>query len=522
MVANPQHVYAPGPKPQPIDPVAARKATALFASTIASQLYPYQLRYIQDRNLRKYALWSRQVGKSRTAALDSSLTPWEKAGIDEVMVSASDTRARELLRKARWWGDLFDAAMRQVCGQSVYLREPSQSEIVWFNESRTLSHPSNPRTAAGYTGNVTLDEASKLLDDEEMWTALQPVTSSGAYIFRMTGTPWGARGVFWRVCTAQIPGFSGHLVTIHDAVRQGCPRDIARIRSECDALMFAQEYECKFVARLAQAFGPDLLRACAQLDLPTPPPVGARDAAGQPARYALGIDVGRTNDRTDVIWACEYPEGYFQVPRVASLRNAAFQDQYQFIEPIVANPGVETVKIDQNGIGRQLAEDLHRAHPGKVQGVTITAPRKAAMVSLALARMEAGRVKLDSDPELLGDLGAIERKVLPSGAITYDAPRTKAGEDGGGGGHADAAWGFMLALSALAENRDMNCDFGFDKEAGQDGQSLAVRDALARLTLPLGGLPTGEQVVGDEYGWSAEDLAAMSDEEKLVYGIREE
>jgi len=505
------------PTPAPLPTVESAVRTQV-AKLFTQLLYPYQLDYVTNRAIRKYALWARGLGKSHAVGGDTALTGWSKPGVDQLLVSASDKQAQLLLRKVVWWGNLVDGIVKKMSGKSIYATPPSKSEVIWWNESRVSSHPANPLTAAGHHGPVCWDEVSKTLNDDVMWEALYGVVADGPWPFRMTGTPYGARGIFWKVCTGQIPGWVGSEVTIHDAVRMGIQRDIEDIRSQYDSLSFAQEFECKFLSKELTPFTADLIRLCVDLDVIPPPVIGQRALTGQMPRWAVGIDVGRTNDRTSVVWGCECPTGYFQATRVEHLHGVEFQSQFDTIKGWIGHPAIERVAIDAGGLGMQLAEDLRRAFPGKVQPVTFTNDNKSGMVSLALARMESGHVKLhDPDADLLSDLSAIQRKVLPSGRVQYEAQRTEKG-------HGDSAWAFLLMLAQLAgQTNDMQIDMGLDEQAFANGV-LDLRGAI-ELETGMGKRPLAQftaPLIESSSFWSLEDLQAMSQEEKAAYGLLEE
>jgi phage FluMu gp28-like protein len=509
--------------PKSLDSAAA--AMRHGVQTLVNRLnYSYQLKYLADRSLRKFALFSRQTGKTRTIAEDHSLEAVSSPGLDCVIVSASENQVYEVLRDVEWWSNIWDDLARSVLGRSIYKKAPTATDIEYWNGSRVLSRNANPRTAVGYTGPVTLDEASKIMHDEEMFDALSPITSSGPFPFRMSGTPWGARGVFWKVCTGQIPGWSGHVVTIHDAVKMGCPRDVEDLRTQHDSLKFAQEFECRFLSRLLSPFTPDFLRMCADLDLPACPPIGHRLPDGKIPRYAIGVDVGRTNDRTDIIFGCEWPAGHYQVTAIDHMRGVSFEDQFNALKPWLDNPGIERMGIDATGLGMQLAEDLYKHNPAKVTQVHFSNQSKNAMMELALARMSQGKVKVLSDSDLQSDLGSIERKVLPSGTVTYQAPRTEKG-------HGDAAFAFIIWLAQLADVQGQflfDIGYGTDMVAGEDAYStrdgsLGLFDGMGRKAIGL--LPENPLAAflapSTSDMFTREEIAAMSDEEKIAYGLLE-
>lgn len=425
---------------------------ATLTSILVGWLRPYQQRWIQDRSRYKVGLMSRQVGKSEVISLEATLLSLEKPKSPEqvvLLVSSGDFQAKELLRKVTRWTDLLDEVLKRAFGPraSIYLKPPTSECLHMISGQRIISHPASPRTLAGFTGSVFWDEAGRTPYDELVYEALFPITDEGEYPIRITGTPWGDTGIFHDICTCGPAGgpksnWSMHKTTIVDAVRMGLRRDIELIKSMFDPFTFAQDYMCEFVSAANQVFDKDLILSCLDLELPP------TDFTNRNIRRGLGVDIGRTHDKTAELWAAEYPDSFYQVERVQILRNLPFNEQEAIIGSELRSGRILKSRIDKTGLGMQMAENLERMYPGIAEGVAFTPKIKEEMVALVLSLAQSKRLKLIPDSDLISDMSAIRRQYShKGGGVLYDAARTEKG-------HADSFWALGLALSGLTQASD--------------------------------------------------------------------
>ncbi|WP_259304456.1 terminase family protein [Thermomonas sp. S9] len=105
-----------------------------------------------------------------------------------------------------------------------------------------------PETARGMSDNLILDEFAHHKDNRALWRALVPVVSRPDLKLRVISTPNGVGDMFHEIMTADDGLFSRHIVTIHDAVADGLPRNIDELKKAArDPDTWAQEYECTFL-----------------------------------------------------------------------------------------------------------------------------------------------------------------------------------------------------------------------------------------------------------------------------------
>jgi phage FluMu gp28-like protein len=317
------------------------------------RLLPYQRRWVEDRSSLKMVVKARQIGYSFAATLQALLRCLERK-TTWIFLSKGERQSKLLMEKVQ--------EHIQSCGivaqafESSFFEGASQKqlEVRLPNGSVIYGLPSNPDTARGYSGNVTLDEFAFHADAAKIYSALFPSITRG-YSLEVISTPNGQQGKFFelakatgltevrianselRVAKDKAPirdsllatRWSPHWCDVYEAVRQGLKINIELLRAGCDdESTFQQEFCCQFVSTAENFFSPELLAAClsaeARTDTPAHQLASARGAKEQglvvsdkglekafsnhypptTSHCFLGIDIGRHHDRT-VLWLDE-------------------------------------------------------------------------------------------------------------------------------------------------------------------------------------------------------------------------
>jgi len=530
-------------------------STAIY-NLVQGSLYPFQWEYIQNFARMKSSLWARGSGKSYTAGWECGIMALNKKD-DFILTAGAENQAKELLKMVAGALRPIDRMKVAVTGESIFHKPPTAEQILLFNGSRIIVRPNNARTMASYSANVFWDETAKTLNDEEMWAAVFPILRH-VRSMRLFSSAWGARGLFWEIMTRQrFKTFALHSTNIVEAVAQGLPADVDIIRMNTDPWMFDQEYMNSFKAATTNPFNYTLLEKCAKLQIEKAPVRGRAGSDGSLQQFFVGVDLGRTNDKTAIVWATEYPAGHVQVVAAEKISDMPLPQQEAYLERILRLPYVQSLACDATGLGTQMAESLGTKYPGKFIPFVFSMQSKNVIVTNALNKMEKGLVKietgfgdgyLDVDPEetapiytkdpekcglgvsgdILNDLSLIQRTYSPSGNILYGATRNT-------GGHADGAWAYLLALHALAESTSgcMQIDFGYDENIvdaindkgsfdiaaiinSTEKQQNILRDReLNSFKEQIADL-TGNSSVGM---FSEDEIAKMPDMERDYYGL---
>jgi phage FluMu gp28-like protein len=420
----------------------------------APVLYPYQQRYLRDGARWKAACWSRQTGKTFTTTLEAVLDALQAEAEGRLarwtILSISRDRALDAMETGvklhlRAIGAAYEELTDASLGAeelAAMVRLPGGSYI------RAIA--SRPETARGMSDNLILDEFAHHQDNRAVWRALVPVVSRPGLRLRVISTPNGAGDMFHEIMETGLDGlFSRHVVTIHDAVADGLPRDIEELRRAAhDPDTFAQEYECAFLDRSSRHWlALEDLLAC-RLERPLP------QYGGAPCY--VGMDIAARADLT-VIAVLEETGDVLAVRELAALRRASFGAQLAELDRIMRQYRVVRVAMDQTGMGEMPVEEARRRHGGyRVEGVLFTASRRLDLAVALRDRFERRRIRIPHDTELMADLRSVRAEPGLAGVPRLIAEREA-------GSHADRFWALALACAAAATERP---DYSLIEPAG--------------------------------------------------------
>ncbi len=321
------------------------------------QLYPYQIRWVEDNSPLKIVLKARQIGYSFAATL-RIVFECMKRRTTWILLSKGERQSRALMEKVQ--EHIHACGMLAETRDGEYFEGTTlkQLETRFPNGSVIYALPANPDTARGYSGNVTLDEFAFHQDADKIYSALYPTITRG-YQLEVISTPNGPRGKFYDLARAAgladegagclglgararnedvllpqplVPStWSSHRCDIYEAVRQGLQADLHHLRAGCeDDVAWRQEFCCQFVSSEEDFFAPELISSCSSSAATTegarclglgagteedfqpnsqPPAPSTQSPAS--STFFLGIDIGRKHDRT-VFWVDEVHETHIE------------------------------------------------------------------------------------------------------------------------------------------------------------------------------------------------------------------
>lgn len=171
-----------------------------------------------------------------------------------------------------------------------------------------------------------------------------------------------------------------------------------------------------------------------------PPVKNGRGARDRHELY-LGVDIGRTRDRT-VVWTWERIGDVLWCREVLVLENAPFSEQRDAIRRRLRH-GVVSCAVDKGGIGFQLAEELTRLRPDVVSAVQLTGGVQGRLARRLAVAFAERKLRIPADAELRSDLRLVRRTRVVGGVDRIETSR-------GPSGHADRFWAAALALEASA------------------------------------------------------------------------
>jgi phage FluMu gp28-like protein len=421
------------------------------------QLEPYQTAFLQNESRFRWITKSRQIGFSLIVALESLARCHLRDAHNAHFVSYSLEDAKEKILVARAvYEDLpLEYQKKLVIDSRTELNFASNSRS--RRVSRMISHPSKP--PRGRKGDIYLDEFAHHLNDREVYRG------STALILRSNGqltggsTPLGRRGMFWEVAEEAMRLYPHHKkqkvpwwlcsffcndVPAAAVAANQMPTAEAVEKFSSPLLLeqfnslpvddFEQEFCCSFASDAEAVFPYELILPCTTDTIRM-----ATDFPGVPqpeGRLVAGFDVGRKKDRSE-LGIFEDVGGHYTCRMLKTYVNVPFADQEADLRRMLELLPIARFSIDRMGIGMNLAENLSRDYDCVVPEAFSNESKERWVTDFKIL-LQRRKVTLPKDRDLVGQIHSIEKKVLPSSKVSYDAKRTSQG-------HADRFWAIVLA-----------------------------------------------------------------------------
>lgn len=431
----------------------------------------FQLDHLNDDGTFRIEDKARQIAWSFTVAAEA-IANVALAEESTIFVSINLEEAREKVRYAKQvYENLSISGLPGIVTDNILGLE-------FDNGARILSLPSRPpRGKAKF--NLVLDEFAHVMHDKAIYVAALPIISKGGRM-RIGSSPMGAAGMHWEISQQELRPYPGYtrVATPWWKVKAFCkagrlPVDADQLATEDrverygnDRLRlifenmplddFQQEYECAVIDETVSYFTWELIRKNQDENLrywhvknvdditPALAEIRALIARGrgfvEPVLVG-GVDIGRKKHLTEIVLvgiAAQTP-----IRLMVSLDRVEFDKQEQLLRHVMQALPIESLLIDENGIGMMLAENL--AADTVAQGITFTNPSKALWASELKIQMEREAVPLPKDRDLAYQIHSIKQKVTAAKNVVYD---TETNEKH----HADKMWALALAVWAAREH----------------------------------------------------------------------
>lgn len=439
----------------------------------------FQLAYLNDPGTFRIDNKSRQIAFSFISAA-GAVADAVLDGESTVFVSINLDEAKEKIRYSR---AVFE---NLEIGGLARPRQPDNQLMIEFdNGARLISHASKaPRGKARM--NVVLDEFAHVQHDRQIYTGALPVISKGGRL-RMGSSPMGASGVFWEVFTEAMqkyPGYTRKSTPWWEA-RAFCTnvREARRLAPSMETFArvelfgndrikaifanvpledFQQEYEAMFVDEVTAWISWEEIKAnqlkgegleCALATARGKDVTAAFEAIERIQRaihegrvekaLAAGMDVGRTRNASELYFVGLSTTNDMPLRLALTLDNVDFDDQLAVIVKALSSLPVTKLLIDQNGIGRNLAESAAKKFPVKAEGVDFTNGTKQVWATDLKTLMQQRRVPLPSDRDVAYQIHSVKRRVTAAKNLVFDTERNEKH-------HADKFWALALACNGAA------------------------------------------------------------------------
>ncbi|MDH3021557.1 terminase family protein [Gordonia alkanivorans] len=394
----------------------------------------------------------RQVGKSRTLAIEALHRAFTQAGALVLLISAGEVAARRLLEECA----TLASAAPLLRGSVV---DDQRTQLTLSNGSRITSVPASQKQIRGWPVDLLIiDEAGFV--GNEIWQAAEPaiIARPGARII-LSSSPWGGidhffRQLFNRGKTAPDERYeSFHWPTSLNPLVSA--DDLEAIRERESSHYFNREYLAEWTEEAGAFFSTDEIEQSVA-DYQLVDPMAARGDY----RVVGGLDWGMAHDANAVVYLAASgdldlntdkhgTDPVFWIPAIEQ----HFRMEYAtFIDRLIDHAKrmhVLRFISETNGVGQMPTQVLKQRmnelpYDGSlrhVNAVATTIHRKNAGFSRMKVLLQSGRLILPNHPELLRQLHALTYEQTEIGTLKISVPENI--------GHDDLAMALMQAVSTI-------------------------------------------------------------------------
>ena len=278
-------------------------------------------------------------------------------------------------------------------------------------------------------------------DDAELYDAILFTlgTTNGSFI--ASSTPGSRDGLFYKICFAQeYSDFGRHHVTWREALEPTGPLKqniLERIRKqlETNPWRWTREMEAEFAEDENAFFPLAIVTACVD---------GQLEYTEFEARIAdrliyVGVDFGKHRDHS-VVAAIDY-DNESRNAKLIHMHRFALETEYAsvigYIKAIVSRwQKTRQVSTDVTGVGDFITEEMKRSGIPQAVGIQLTIPSKTDILGNLKEMMQAGRLSIPYDSELISEITNQRFELMKSGQMQFSHP-----EDS----HDDRLWALALA-----------------------------------------------------------------------------
>ena len=397
---------------------------------------PYQKKVILDKSKVKILNFSRQIGKSWTAAYLATQKCLMKQNGLVIYLSTGQRAADESLKTCKKFGDAI-----KVLSDGKITYDSTASCITYSNGSRIMTLPGKPESCRGWTVDLLVcDEMAFWQQPDECWQAIVPALlnkiAGGDKEIIICSTPLGKNSLFFDLCQrAKVENDWKYFeVSIHDAIKDGLNVDLEQLHKLIpDPIQFSIEFECSFADSSNDFLSPNLLQFYND-------DVKFED-------YFIGVDWARSGDGTAIVALGRTKESKIYLLDLCTLHNVEYEKQINFVKEIFRKYNPKAMYGDAGGLGSPIMEELNKKVSTRIKPFNFTSANKTDAYEYLRKQVFDRSIffKEDFRTQIVSDLSLIQQIISENGKLSYMSRRAN-------GSHGDIVSAVVLALQAIRDN----------------------------------------------------------------------
>ena len=397
---------------------------------------PYQKKVILDNSKVKILNFSRQIGKSWTAAYLATQKCLMKQNGLVIYLSTGQRAADESLKTCKKFGDAI-----KVLSDGKITYDSTASCITYSNGSRIMTLPGKPESCRGWTVDLLVcDEMAFWQQPDECWQAIVPALlnkiAGGDKEIIICSTPLGKNSLFFDLCQrAKVENDWKYFeVSIHDAIKDGLNVDLEQLHKLIpDPIQFSIEFECSFADSSNDFLSPSLLQFYND-------DVKFED-------FFIGVDWARSGDGTAIVALGRTKESKIYLLDLCTLHNVEYEKQINFVKEIFRKYNPKAMYGDAGGLGSPIMEELSTKVSARIKPFNFTSTNKTDAYEYLRKQVFDRNIffKEDFRTQIVSDLSLIQQIISENGKLSYVSRRAN-------GSHGDIVSAIVLALQAIRDN----------------------------------------------------------------------
>ena len=397
---------------------------------------PYQKKVILDNSKVKILNFSRQIGKSWTAAYLATQKCLMKQNGLVIYLSTGQRAADESLKTCKKFGDAI-----KVLSDGKITYDSTASCITYSNGSRIMTLPGKPESCRGWTVDLLVcDEMAFWQQPDECWQAIVPALlnkiAGGDKEIIICSTPLGKNSLFFDLCQrAKVENDWKYFeVSIHDAIKDGLNVDLEQLHKLIpDPIQFSIEFECSFADSSNDFLSPNLLQFYNDN-------VKLED-------FFIGVDWARSGDGTAIVALGRTKESKIYLLDLCTLHNVEYEKQINFVKEIFRKYNPKAMYGDAGGLGSPIMEELNKKVSTRIKPFNFTSANKTDAYEYLRKQVFDRNIffKEDFRTQIVSDLSLIQQIISENGKLSYVSRRAN-------GSHGDIVSAIVLALQAIRDN----------------------------------------------------------------------
>ena len=397
---------------------------------------PYQKKVILDNSKVKILNFSRQIGKSWTAAYLATQKCLMKQNGLVIYLSTGQRAADESLKTCKKFGDAI-----KVLSDGKITYDSTASCITYNNGSRIMTLPGKPESCRGWTVDLLVcDEMAFWQQPDECWQAIVPALlnkiAGGDKEIIICSTPLGKNSLFFDLCqrAKAEEDWKYFEVSIHDAIKDGLNVDLEQLHKLIpDPIQFSIEFECSFADSSNDFLSPNLLQFYND-------DVKLED-------FFIGVDWARSGDGTAIVALGRTKESKIYLLDLCTLHNVEYEKQINFVKEIFRKYNPKAMYGDAGGLGSPIMEELNKKVSTRIKPFNFTSANKTDAYEYFRKQVFDRNIffKEDFRTQIVSDLSLIQQIISENGKLSYVSRRAN-------GSHGDIVSAIVLALQAIRDN----------------------------------------------------------------------